>query len=329
MEPSALLGARVKIAATPTRVAICTTLLAGSLFFAGWSSAAETRALVVAGLGGDAAYEEQFRDLTRVMADSLGVVAPHVVLLQGQSSNKNQVRTTLEAFASQSTGEDYLLFCFVGHGTFDGKVFRFNVPGRDFSAGELGEWLDGVNAGRQLVIVTGSASGALHDIIGGENRTLMTATRSGNEKNATVFPRFLVAALGNPTADLDKDDLVSADEAWRYAEAQVASHYKQARQLLSEHPRRSGPPSGLILGAVSQVEPIGPYDVPDPLLARQGELADEVAELRQRKKLMEPGDYFAELQRLLLEMGMLEQQIEDGKRNFDEVFSDPAPLDPF
>ena len=292
------------------------------------SQAAETRALVVSGLGGEPLYEQQFRELSERVAREFDQVMPHVVLLHGEMASQAQIRTTFEAFAERSGPRDSLVFVFVGHGSFDGKAFRFNVPGRDFDARALQGWLEAVPARERVVIVTGSASGALHEAFDGSAVALFTATRSGNEKNATEFPDHFVDALGAEAADVDKDRLVSVEEAFMYTESAVGRHFEQTSQLASEHARRSGPETALVLAKVESDPPAPgtrmrlPKDRDDPALERRAEIEAQIETLRTEKSRLGPAEYFSQLQELLLELAMVEQQIEDGKVGFDDIFAE-------
>ena len=49
----------------------------------------------------------------------------------------------------------------------------------------------------------------------GRGAAVIAATKSGTEKNATVFARYWVEALQDPTADVDKSESISAMEAFR------------------------------------------------------------------------------------------------------------------
>ena len=46
---------------------------------------------------------------------------------------------------------------------------------------------------------------------------IVTATRSGQEQNATKFPGYFIAALTNPEADTDKNGRVSVLESFEYS----------------------------------------------------------------------------------------------------------------
>jgi len=76
---------------------------------------------------------------------------------------------------------------------------------------------DRIAAKRQLVVDTTSASGGALQVLERPGRAVIAATKSGTEKNATVFARYWVEALEDPAADTDKSDSISAMEAFTYA----------------------------------------------------------------------------------------------------------------
>ena len=84
---------------------------------------------------------------------------------------------------------------------------------------------------------TASASGGFIEPLSGPNRLILTATRSGRERNATAFGEFFVEALaaGADDADVDKDGRVSLLEAYEYARGGVERMYEQEDRLLTEH----------------------------------------------------------------------------------------------
>ena len=97
--------------------------------------------------------------------------------------------------------------------------------------------LNRIPAGRQLVVDMTSASGGAMTALKKDNRTVITATKSGTEKNATVFARFWVDALRDPAADTDKNETISALEAFTYAEKKTAEFYTEQKHLATEHPQ--------------------------------------------------------------------------------------------
>ncbi len=64
---------------------------------------------------------------------------------------------------------------------------------------------------------------------------MIAATKTGTEKNATVFARYWVEALEDPTADVDKSESISAMEAFQYADRKTAAFYESQKRLATEH----------------------------------------------------------------------------------------------
>ena len=131
--------------------------------------------------------------------------------------------------------DDAFALLMIGHGTYDGTEYKFNIPGPDITAEELASLLNRIPAGRQLVVNMTSASGASLSVLAKKNRVVITATKSGTEKNATVFARYWLDALQNAAADTDKNGTVSALEAFRYAQGKTAAYFKQEKLLATEH----------------------------------------------------------------------------------------------
>ena len=122
----------------------------------------------------------------------------------------------------------------IGHGSFDEFDYKFNLPGPDLTATELAGLLDKIPAHQTIVNMT-SASGGSIAALEKPKRVIITATKTGTEKNATVFPRYWIEGLRDPAADADKNDIVTALEAFRYAEEKTAKFYETQKRLSTEH----------------------------------------------------------------------------------------------
>src|SRR5271155_1138773 len=135
---------------------------------------ATTFYVTVAGLGGEPDYEQRFASLAQEMEKLLKAPDATIVTLYGR----------------EATPEDALVVMLIGHGSFDGVDYKLQLPGADMTAIELASALDHIPATRQLVLNTTSASGASRGVLMKPNRIVVTATKSGSEKNATVFARY-------------------------------------------------------------------------------------------------------------------------------------------
>ena len=198
---------------------------------------AATYYVTVAGLGGEPDYEQRFtaaaNDLDKIFKASS--LTAHVYTLTGPQATAVQLRTTIGTIAQAAKPDDDFVLILIGHGTFDGSEYKFNLPGPDLTAAEMATLCDRVPARRQLVVDTSSASGGAVQAFERTGRAVIAATKSGTEKNATVFARYWVQALQDPAADTDKNDSVSALEAFTYATKKTAAFYEAQKRLATEH----------------------------------------------------------------------------------------------
>jgi len=286
--------------------------------------------VTVAGLGGEAEYEQRFaawvQEIDKILRASGGDA--RVVTLSGPEATRERVRAALEKAARECAAEDALVLMLIGHGTYDGVEYKFNLPGPDLSGVELARLLDAIPAGRQLVVNMTSASGASLAALQKENRIVITATRSGMQKDATVFPRYWIGALRDPAADTDKTEVTTALEAYRYADQHTVKFFETQKRLASEHAlledtgRGEGvrTPSaengrGLRAAAFPLVR-FGQAQVAakDPekrkLLARKEDLEQRIDQLKYQKAAMPLEEYRKQLAALLLELAKTQAEID-------------------
>lgn len=293
---------------TKFRLALCMMVAASPAFSA-------TYILTVAGLGGEPDYEQRFAALATDTDKILktGAQSDRVVeTLKGADATRAKMEAALNRIASQAKPQDAFVLMMIGHGTFDGTEYKFNLPGPDISATELAALLNKIPAGRQLVVDMTSSSGGATSVLKKENRTVITATKSGTEKNATVFARYWVEALRDPAADLDKNETISALEAFQYAEKKTAQFYTEQKRLATEHPQiddqqRAAAFPLLKFGSASAV-------VTDPakreLITKKEDIENKIDALKYQKSLMAPDDYKKQLTTLLLELARAQEAID-------------------
>lgn len=283
---------------------------------------AETIYLTVAGLGGEPDYEKRFAQHALDLQKLTGGEA-----LYGPKATKAGLQAALERVAGAAKSDDFFVLTLVGHGTYDGLTYKFNIPGEDVTAEELRLWLDRIPA-RQMVVVMTSASGGAMETLRRENRVVVTATRSGTEKNAVVFSRFWVEALRDGSADTDKNETVSALEAYKYSDQKTAKFYETANRLATEHPlledtgkgagvRMPGPENGEgLLAGRFPLQKLGATQAAyrDPakqaLLKRKEELEDKIDRLKYEKAAMPLDEYKKRLQALLLDLANVQEGLD-------------------
>ena len=173
---------------------------------------AGTYFVTIAGLGGEPDYEQRFaaeaNDLDHILRTSGGEV--HVYTLTGANATREKIQDTLATIAREAKPADDFVLTLIGHGSFDGVEYKFNIPGPDVSGAELASWCARIPAKRQLIVNTTSASGGSVAALARPGRGVIAATKSGTEKNATVFARYWVEALRDPTSDVNKNESISA-----------------------------------------------------------------------------------------------------------------------
>jgi hypothetical protein len=293
----------------------------------------ESRAsvVVVVGAEGTEEYGRQFRqwagrweEVTKRGDADLALIG---LDQPGEKTDRQQLQDRLADNAFPSTEPLWLVL--IGHGTFDGKTARFNLRGPDVSAGELAQWLKPLN--RPVAVINcASCSGPFLNELAGPNRVVITATKSGHEANITRFGDYLSAAIGNPKADLDKDDQVSLLEAYLLASAGVREFYASEGRLATEHALlddngdRLGTPADWFKGVravktakngarpdglrASQFHLVrGPREqqLPAETRERRDQIEQDLARLRERKADLSEVEYFQQLELLLIELARL------------------------
>ena len=289
---------------------------------------AATYYVIVAGLGGEPDYQQRFaaeaNDLGRVFKGS-GESA-HVYTLSGAQSTASQLRDTLSTVARDAKADDDFVLILIGHGSFDGVEYKFNFVGPDLTAAQIAEMCDRIIARRQLVVNTTSASGGSVAALERPGRAVIAATKSGTEKNATIFARYWIEALQDPAADADKSNSISAMEAFTYAAKKTAAFYDTQKRLATEHAvfddvghgepvREAGNGQGLLLSSITLLRLGGNLQAAnDPAkrahLQKKEELEQKIDILRYQKAAMDPADYKQQLTAALLELAKVQEELD-------------------
>ena len=270
--------------------------------------------IIVSGLGGEAEFQESFDEQAQQIqaaALSLGLDEGQVQLLQGANASKENI---LSAITNLNTDSDDLLqLHIIGHGSFDGSEYKFNIPGPDITDGELANALNTESA-KQMVAIMTSASGAAMESLQADNRLVITATRTGLQKNVSVFSRFWAEGADRSNADLNKNEIVSIAELYDYTLERVTDYYESENLIASEASLIEGQDnidadlfSLARIGQLANTSVSGEVEV---LLAERTEVEVKLSELSERRQSLTEDEYFGELQNLMLELGLLQQQID-------------------
>ena len=210
---------------------ICLIFLCAAL-----SAHAANYFVTVAGLGGSPDYETQFVEWSQDLSHELSADPEgHVTTLGGPGATRQRIEQELSKIAGEAGASDTFALFLIGHGSFDGKDYKFNIPGPDITAAALAAAMNRIPARRQLIVNMTSCSGASMAVLAKKERVVISATKSGTEKNAPVFARYWIDALHDPAADTDKNGSISALEAFRYAERKATAYFESEKLLATEH----------------------------------------------------------------------------------------------
>ncbi|MBX2823075.1 MAG: hypothetical protein KTR33_00010 [Gammaproteobacteria bacterium] len=279
--------------------------------------------IVVTGLGGDEEYTERFAQALNLLtsayapgsADETSTddqPAVEVLALDAEQSSRQALIELFDSVAANTTADDFVSVTLIGHGTYDGEHYKFNVSGEDLTGADLKTGLQKLPAQRQLVVVATSASGVLLKTLEQAGRILVTATKSGGETNVVVFPVHWADALSTSAADRDRNEIVTVAEAFRYAETQVENHYAEQGLLASEHARLEGDnPAARSLVRIGALRNAAGNVKVEQLLDERLVLQQELDKLLARKADLARDQYYSELEQLMLRMARIQLSIDD------------------
>jgi hypothetical protein len=313
----------------PGRVA-CAALFA-LLSFATPLLAQDTHLLVIVGVGGDEDHVKAFNKYALAIEDAAkkhGMPDANMTYLgenPDQSGGRMKARSTREnvtkAFtdlAAQVKANDDLFVVLIGHGSFDGKMAAFNLPGPDLTADDYGALLKKFPTQKIVFVNTASSSGAFVQALAGPARTIVTATRTGGERNETRFAQYFVEAFDTDSADRDRNGRVSVQEAFDYAAQKVKAVYEQEGHILTEHATLDDSAQGKLASAQflapERSRTVAAQSL-DPayrtLLEQRDALERQVADLRLRKDSMDAKQYDDQLEKLLTDLALKTRAIRD------------------
>jgi hypothetical protein len=291
--------------------------------------------LVVVGAAGEEQYAPQFREWAARLRTAAEKGKAHFEVIglepEAMAKDRDLLQTALKRFEGETKTELWIIL--IGHGTFDGKVAKFNLRGPDIAATELGDWLSPLTR-PTAVINCASASSPFMTSLAGPNRVLITSTRAGAEHNFSRFGDYMSKSIADPAADLDKDEQTSLLEAFLAASAGVREFYTSETRLATEHALLDdngdgkGTPSEWFEGLRATKSP--KEGALDGLLANQWRLVPgareekltpesrqrrdaiekELAKLRAAKSKLTEDDYIKQIEPLLLELAKLYAALE-------------------
>jgi hypothetical protein len=326
------------------RVLLAIVAVVGLLGVAASARAEGTHLLIIVGLSGDPEHAELFRkwgsSLAEAASQRLGVPKQNVIYLTddetpnaGGATGRSTREEIVKAFgtlASQAGEDDTVMVVLFGHGSFDGKVAKFNLPGPDMTPAEFAPLLTRLRSKRVVFVNTASASGPFVEALSGPGRVVVAATRTGGEKYATLFGGPFVEALTTDAADLDRTGKVSILEAFDYARKQVAAAYQREGLLQTEHAvlddngdhegsmepgaqAKDGQSAAVLSLGSTRAAAVPANEQLRALYAERQALERRIESLKLLKSGMDPDKYAAELEKLATELAIKSRQIRDAE----------------
>jgi hypothetical protein len=304
-------------------------------------------ALIISGVSGEEVYAKRFTaqamQFYDALTNKLGFDEKRVYLLTENviSNSENmakgnfaratsdEARKAFTAIKASATADSLVFIALIGHGSFDNQEAKFNLVGPDLTAKDYAALLNGLPTRRVVVVNCASSSGEFVKPLSSADRLVITATRSGNEQNVTMFADFFIKGLVEAAADTDKSGRNSLMEVFNYATKLTADWYKQKSRLATEHAllddngdgtghekEESG--DGAIakttyLDSKTLAEASADAEVIKWLEDKQ-RLEVDIEKLKARKSDLKVEEYEAELERLLVELAKTNRHIKSRKK---------------
>ena len=306
------------------------------------SLGAQTRLVIISGLGGEKKYHDSFAQLSQSLADAaskrFGLPDSAIVWLgedsvsklphfRGQSTKAN-VERIVGQIAARGAAGGQLVMVLIGHGSGDGEESKISIPGPDLTARDFAQMLARFPNQKVAFINLTSASGDMLPVLSGPNRVIITATKSSFERNESRFAQFFVDALSKDVADTDKDGRISLLEAFRYAVIETKRVYETDTRMQTEHAQlddvgmktgvaepdgRTG--QGLLARRFFLDAGVSKAASNDPQLAAlykdRFSLEDQIDSLRTKKTAMNPDSYDDALETLLVQLARKSKAIRE------------------
>ncbi len=289
-------------------------------------AAADSVVLILNGVPGSPEHAERFIEWSRAtraaMIDTFGFVSEDVIMLSNREARADDIRNTFEGLKERLGPTDVFFVFFIGHGSFDGADYKFNIMGADLTASDYNDLLSSLGAGRIVIVNATTSSGGSIEALAGQNRIIVTATRSGTERNDTIFYDYFLEGLTEETSDEDKNERLSVWEAFRYATLGVERFYSEQTRLATEHPQISDNGSEktgvetenmpvlarmIHFNVEEKIETTNP--VLRALLDEKRQLEQQIESLRLIKDTLPEDEYDKQLEELIIELALKNQDI--------------------
>ncbi len=303
------------------------------------SSPAAREMLILVGTPGEDPYAQQFAAWTANLTTAASRANVNATIIDASTPNpRESLAAKLNALTQPGQDTtDELWIILIGHGTDDGKTANFNLQGDDISQHDFAKLLAPIQRPVVFANLT-AASGPFLEALSSPNRTVITATRSGKQRDFAHFGESFTQSLTDPAADLDQDGQTSLLEAFLAASNATTAYYESDQRLPAENAliddnadHRGTPadafnglapqlasttsqlPDGNIASHIVLIPSPEEAAIPDNLKNQRTKIEVEIARLKIQKSSLPEDTYYDRLEILLVDLARLYQKIDAAK----------------
>ena len=111
--------------------------LMSAFLFSSLQADTKTQCVIITSLGGLPEYEENFTKWGNSIEDACqNEMNASVIHLNGAETKRTEILRAFENMSQSPASGDIWLFL-IGHATFDGRIWRFNIKGPDLTGSDL------------------------------------------------------------------------------------------------------------------------------------------------------------------------------------------------
>ena len=162
---------------------------------------------------------------------NVGDAAP----LVAAGSRADEIAEAISGIQSSAGAGDQLSVFLFGHGSSTFGDAKFNNVGPDMTGAEFADMLAPLNEVDMVIFNTTSASFEFSRELSVLGRVVVSATRSPAERYDPWFGGFMVSAMQQKRADIDRNGRVSVLEIFNYANGRVTEWYREQDRLSTEN----------------------------------------------------------------------------------------------
>lgn len=151
------------------------------------------------------------------------------------SSRVEDVAVAVSRIAANADAGDQLTVFLFGHGAGTFGETKFNNVGPDMTGADFAGMLATLTGVDMVIFNTTSASFEFSRALSVLGRVVVSATRSPAERYDPLFGGFMVSAMQDRRADIDRNGRVSALEIFNYANGRVSEWYRDQQRLSIEN----------------------------------------------------------------------------------------------